>query len=44
MLWLVGLAVLILILSACGESEKYRNLDENKITVIATLFPAVRFC
>ncbi len=42
-LWLVGLAVLILILSACGGAEKYRNLDENKITVIATLFPQYDF-
>ncbi len=43
MFWFAGLAVLILVLSACGESEKYRNLDETKITVIATLFPQYDF-
>lgn len=38
-----GLVVLVLLMSACGESDKYKNLDDSKITVIATLFPQYDF-
>lgn len=33
----------ILCLTACGKTEKYKNLDPNKVTIIATLFPQYDF-
>lgn len=36
-------AFLLLWMTACGSAEKYKNLDENKITIIATLFPQYDF-
>ncbi len=35
--------IMTLFLTACGAADKYKNLDENKITVIATLFPQYDF-
>lgn len=35
--------ILSLVLTACGAADKYKNLDENKITIIATLFPQYDF-
>lgn len=35
--------IMLLFLTACGAADKYKNLDENKITVIATLFPQYDF-
>lgn len=32
-----------LFFTSCGAADKYRDLDENKITVIATLFPQYDF-
>ncbi len=32
-----------LIMTSCGAADKYKNLDENKITIIATLFPQYDF-
>ena len=34
---------LTLIMTSCGAADKYKNLDENKITIIATLFPQYDF-
>lgn len=35
--------MMTLFLTACGAADKYKKLDENKITVIATLFPQYDF-
>lgn len=35
--------MLALVLTSCGAADKYKNLDENKITIIATLFPQYDF-
>lgn len=34
---------MLLCLTSCGSADKYKNLDEEKITVIATLFPQYDF-
>lgn len=37
------LTLFLVSLTACGSADKYNNLDQNKITVIATLFPQYDF-
>ena len=42
--FLIGLVFsFILCLTACGKTGKYKNLDPNKVTIIATLFPQYDF-
>ena len=42
--FLMGLVFsFILCLTACGKTGKYKNLDPNKVTIIATLFPQYDF-
>lgn len=39
----VTAVILSTLFTACGEADKYKDLDENKITIIATLFPQYDF-
>lgn len=43
MLPLVIAVFMALFMTSCGAADKYKNLDENKITIIATLFPQYDF-
>lgn len=40
---LFAAVILSMLLTACGAADKYKDLDENKITIIATLFPQYDF-
>lgn len=41
--WLLLAVCFLSGLTACGSADKYKNLDEEKITIIATLFPQYDF-